>query len=73
VKVEREKYALAALPDLAVKVLDYVHDHGRVTSRDIVREYGASRNTLKGTFASLVEKGLLARRGGGRSVWYDLP
>ena len=73
VKVEREKNALAVLPDLAVGILDYVHDHGRVTTRDMVREAGASPNTLKATFTSLVEKGLLARHGGGRSTWYSLP
>ena len=73
VKVEREKNALAALPELAVKILDYVRDQGRVTTRDIVREYGASPNTLKVTFTSLVEKGLLVRHGAGRSTWYGLP
>jgi Fic family protein len=72
-KVEREKNALAALPELAIKILDYVRDQGRVTTRDMVREFGASPNTLKATFTSLVEKGLLARHGGGRSTWYGLP
>jgi Fic family protein len=73
VKVEREKNALAALPQLAVKILDYVRDHGRVTTRDMVRETGASPNTLKATFTSLVKKNLLARQGGGRSTWYGAP
>ena len=73
VKVEREKNALAALSELAVKILDYVRDNGRVTTRDMVRETGASPNTLKATFTSLVEKGLLVRHGGGRSTWYALP
>jgi Fic family protein len=73
VKVEREKNALAALPELAVKILDYVRDHGRVTTRDMVRETGASPNTLKATFTSLVKKNLLARHGGGRSTWYGVP
>jgi Fic family protein len=73
VKVEREKNALAALPELAVKILDYVRDQGRVTTRDMVREYGASPNTLKVTFTALVEKGLLIRHGAGRSIWYGLP
>ena len=73
VKVEREKNALAALPELAVKILDHVRDHGRVTTRDMVREAGASPNTLKATFGSLVEKRLLVRHGGGRSTWYGLP
>jgi len=72
-KVEREKSALAALPELAVKILDYVQGHGRVTTRDMVRETGASPNTLKATFGSLVEKGLLVRHGGGRSTWYSQP
>jgi len=72
VKVEREKNALAALPELAVKILDYVRDQGRVTTRDMVREFGASPNTLKATFTSLVDKGLLVRHGAGRSTWYGL-
>jgi Fic family protein len=73
VKVEREKIALATLSELAVKILDYARDQGRVTTRDMVREFGASPNTLKATFTSLVDKGLLLRHGGGRSTWYGLP
>lgn len=73
VKVEREKIALATLPELAVRILDYARDQGRVTTRDMVREFGASPNTLKATFTSLVDKGLLLRHGGGRSTWYGLP
>lgn len=72
-KVERERKAIAHLPELAIKILDHVRDHGRVTTRDIVREHGASPNTLKVTFGSLVEKGLLARHGAGRSIWYGPP
>ncbi len=72
-KVEREKRALAVLPELAVRILDYVRDHGRVTTRDMVREADASPNTLKTMFSSLVKKGLLVRHGGGRSIWYGLP
>jgi Fic family protein len=73
VKIEREKNALAALSELSVKILDYVRDQGRVTTRDMVREFGASPNTLKVTFTSLVGKGLLARHGAGRATWYGLP
>jgi len=72
IKVEREKNALATLSELAINILDYVRDHGRVTSRDMVRETRASPNTLKATFSSLVEKRLLVRHGGGRSTWYGL-
>lgn len=72
-KVEREKNALTELPELAINILDYVRDHGRVTTRDMVREAGASPNTLKATFRLMVEKGLLVRHGAGRSIWYGLP
>jgi len=72
-KVEREKNALAPLSPLALQIMDYVRDHGRVTTRDMVREAKASPNTLKGVFFSLVQKGLLVRRGAGRSTWYGLP
>jgi len=73
VKVEREKNALAPLSALAVQILDHARDHGRVTTSGMVREAGASPNTLKAIFTSLVQKGLLAREGGGRSTWYRLP
>lgn len=73
VKMEREKNELAPLSVLAVKILEAARDHGRVTSRDMVRIAGASPNTLKITFTSLVAKTLLRRHGGGRSIWYSLP
>jgi Fic family protein len=72
-KVTREKNAIAQLSGLALQIMDYVRAHGRVTSQDMVREYGANTNTLKVTFSSLVKKGLLVRHGGGRSTWYGLP
>ena len=73
IKVEREKNALATMSELAINILDYVRDHGRVSTSDMVRERGASPNTLKATFSNLVEKRLLVRHGGGRSTWYGLP
>ena len=72
-KVEREKLTLTALNELALKILDHARDHGRVATGDMVRTFGTSPNTLKATFATLVEKGLLVRHGGGRSTWYRLP
>lgn len=72
-KIEREERALANLPELAVMILDYARQHGRVTNRDMVQEYGASPNTLKATFRKLIDKGMLVRHGAGRSIWYSLP
>lgn len=72
-KIEHERKAIAQLSELAAKILGHVRSHGRVTTRDMVRETGASPKTLKATFRDLVEKELLVRQGGGRSIWYRLP
>ena len=72
-KVEQEKLVLAALPELAVRILDYARDHGRVTMSNMVRKSGASRNTLKDHFRNLVAKKLLIQHGAGKATWYGLP
>lgn len=72
-KMEREHRAMVELSEIALLIMDYVQQQGRVTSRDMVREAGASPNTLKVTFSVLVKKGLLVRYGKGKSTWYGLP
>lgn len=72
-KIEREKLLVSRLPDLSLRILDQARAHGRVSIGDVIKLTGASRNTLKQQFRQLVEKGHLAKRGGGRSTWYTLP
>lgn len=72
-KVEREKLVLAALPDLAVQIVDHARQHGRVSMGDVIKITGASRNTLKEHFRRLVEQGHLAQHGIGKGTWYALP
>jgi Fic family protein len=72
-KVEREKLVLAALPELAVQIIEQARNHGRVTMGDMVRATGTSRNTLKEHFRRLVEQGHLIRHGAGKGSWYALP
>ena len=71
-KVEREKLVLASLPELSLQVVELAREHGRVTIGDAIKLTGASRNTLKGHFRSLVEQGHLNQQGRGRGVWYEL-
>ena len=71
-KIEREKLVVSSLPDHSVQILDHVRDHGRVSIGEIAKLTGVSRNTLKEHFRQLVEKGYLAKQGGGRSTWYVL-
>jgi Fic family protein len=71
-KVEREKIVLAALPELAVQIVDHARQHGRVTIGDMIRVTGASRNTLKEHFRRLVALGHLEQHGARKGTWYGL-
>ena len=71
-KVERERQVLAALPELALRIIEFAREHGRVRMGEAVLLTGASRNTLKEHFRALVRRGCLNQHGAGRGVWYDL-
>lgn len=71
-KVEREKLVLAKLPDLALQVVEFTREHGRITMAEAIRLTGGNRNTLKQHFRTLVEQGHLVQQGGGRGTWYEL-
>lgn len=72
-KVEREKLMIAALPELATRIIDHARDHGRVTMGEMIRLTGANRNTLKEHFRRLVKHGYIVRHGTGKGSWYALP
>lgn len=71
-KVERERLVLAALPKLSLQIVEFAHEHGRITMGDAIKLTGASRNTLKQHFRTLIERGHLNQHGSGRGVWYEL-
>jgi len=72
-KVEREKIILAALPEIAVQIIEHAQQQGRVTIADMVHVTGISRNTLKEHFRRLVKQGHLKQNGAGKGSWYSLP
>jgi Fic family protein len=71
-KIEREKIVLAAMPELQLQIVEFAREHGRVTIGEAIKLTGASRNTLKQHFRTLVERATLNQHGSGRGVWYDL-
>ena len=71
-KVAREKIVLASLPELSLQIVEFAREHGRITIGEAVTLTGGSRNTLKGHFRNLVERGHLILHGSGRGVWYEL-
>lgn len=71
-KVEREKLVMAKLPDLALQIVEFTREHGRITMAEAIRLTDGNRNTLKQHFRALVEQGHLAQHGGGRGTWYEL-
>jgi Fic family protein len=70
IKMEREKLIMSALPELAVHILDFARQHGRVTMGDIIKTTGANRNTLKEHFRRLLEQGHMVKHGTGKGTWY---
>jgi len=71
-KVAREKLVFATLPELSLKILEFVREHGRITIGASIKLTGANRNTLKQHFRTLVEQCHLHQYGKGRGVWYEL-
>jgi Fic family protein len=71
-KILREKTVIAALPELSLKIVEFVREHGRITMMDAVRLTGANRNTSKTHFRGLTDKNHLERHGSGRGAWYAL-
>ena len=71
-KVARERMVLATLPDLSLRIVEFVREHGRVTIGEAIKLTGANRNTLKQHFRTLVARGHLNQQGAGRGVWYEL-
>jgi len=69
----RQNASVPCVPELAIQIIDYVRQHGRVTMADMIRATGASRNTLKDHLRSLVEKRHLALHGTDKGSWYSLP
>lgn len=60
------------LPELSVRIMEYVQTQKRVDMGDMITMTSSSRNTLKAHFRRLVEMGLLDLHGGGRGAWYTL-
>lgn len=70
-RIDRERFLFGNLPELSARILELARDRGRVSVADAVLVTGASRNTLKGHFRTLVEAGHLNRHGAGRGTWYS--
>jgi Fic family protein len=72
-KLERERVFEGDLPELSVRILELVREHGRVKTSEIELVTGESRSTIKLRLNELVQRGLLARYGKGPSTWYSIP
>lgn len=71
-KIQKEKIMMDSLPEISLKILDHIKQHGRVTIGEMAKLTGLSRNTLKEHFRSLNEKGHISLHGNGRGSWYSI-
>ncbi len=72
IKVEREKLVLAPMPALALQIVEFAREQGRITMTDVVRLTGANRNTIKQHLRALVAQKQLKAQGSGRGAWYEI-
>lgn len=72
VKIEREKLLLGKLPELSLKILQFVKSRGRITISDIVTLTDDNRNTIKKHLEGLVKAKHLVKYGLGKGTWYAL-
>lgn len=72
-KIKHEKILLEKLPELALEILEYVREHGRITVSDAGHLTGANRNTIKKQMKLLIDHKHLVLNGRGRGAWYSLP
>lgn len=72
VKIERERGVIAPLPELSVRILELIREHGRASVGELAGMTETSRHTIKHHLRRLVDQGHLIRHGNGRGVWYGL-
>ncbi len=72
IKIEREKFLSARLPELALKILELTSSRGQVTIGEIVLLTNANRNTIKKQLGILVREKHLLKNGIGKGTWYSL-
>jgi Fic family protein len=72
-RLDRDKVARpdeSQLPELAVKIIALIRQHGRQSSAQLAEATGTNRNTLKLRLRELVESGHIRRHGKARATWY---
>lgn len=72
-KVERERYFLQAMPQLAADILELAKERGRITTAEIVLATQANRATVRKRLEELVRSQMLVQHGKGKGTWYALP
>lgn len=68
-KIERENRVLK-LPELSIRIIGIVKDHGQATISQIQDNTNANRNTIKVRLRELVENNYLVKEGRGKATRY---
>lgn len=71
-KVQRERYFLQAMPQLALDILELLKERGQVTTGEIILATQAKRATVKKRLNELVNTQLISQHGQGKGTFYTL-
>jgi len=67
-----EEAKLAELNDRQKGILQYLLEHGRITSLECTKKFRVTRDTANRDFKKLIKLGLLQQKGTGRGTYYIL-
>lgn len=69
-KIRRERELQPDVPELGVKILELLRQHGSLKMKDLVELTGDSKSTIRLRINELEESQYIKRNGQGRGTWY---
>ncbi|MFH1355944.1 MAG: winged helix-turn-helix transcriptional regulator [bacterium] len=61
-----------ALDEKQMKIVEFIHENGKVTNRDLQKMFSVSHKTAAGYLSQMLKMNVLKREGDGRAVFYRL-
>jgi Fic family protein len=71
-KISREKLLQGDLPELGIRILELIRQHGSLKMSEIETFTGESRSANRTRINELVQRGDIKRNGRGPSTWYSV-
>lgn len=71
-KYSKKKEKQIALTNREMEILELIYSKGRITSGDLQKLYGITRQAVHKELRNMIKKGVIVMRGGGKTTYYIL-